>query len=170
MTTNTFSIRPARPADVPDILAMIRELATFENLEDTLQVTAASLQSALFGPTPAASALVAMVGPETAGYAIFYSTFSSFTGRQGIFLEDIYVRPVYRKRGIGKGMIEHVAQIAAKRGCKRYEWLALNWNENALRLYTQLGAKTLDDWVFLRMEEPQIHALAGKPTHAVAST
>lgn len=166
-TSCSITIRPAREPDVPDILVMIRELAAFENLEETLNVTASLLQSALFGSSPAASALVATVGNESAGYAIFYETFSSFTGQKGIFLDDVYVRPAHRKRGIGVALLEQVARVAVKRNCKRFEWIALRWNENALRLYDGIGARTLDEWTLLRMEEPRITAFATRksPTH-----
>jgi GNAT superfamily N-acetyltransferase len=156
-------IRPARETDVPEILAMIRELAAFENLEDTLLVNASLLHTALFGPTPAASALVAKMGGETVGYAVYYMTFSTFTGRPGTFLEDLYVRPAHRKQGVGRALLEQVGQIAARRHDGRFEWMALRWNENALNLYEQIGAKIMEDWVFLRMEQPKISEFAGRP-------
>jgi GNAT superfamily N-acetyltransferase len=162
-------IRPARESDVPDILAMIRELARFENLEDTVQINAGLLQSALFGPVPAASALVARAGGETAGYALYYTTFSTFAGHPGVFLEDLYVRPKHRKQGIGRALLTAVGQIAAKRQCGRFEWMALRWNENALRLYEQIGARPLEEWVSLRMEQPQISEFAGHPVVAQVS-
>jgi len=146
-----ISLRPARATDVPDILAMIRELAAFENLEDELEVTAASLEESLFGPHPAAASIVALVGPQAVGYAIYYHTFSSFVGRPGIFLDDIYVRPAHRQQGIGRALLERVAQIGTERRCARFEWIALRWNENALRFYKSVGAHDLDEWVLLRM-------------------
>lgn len=154
------SLRPARLTDVPDILAMIRELAAFENLEDELEVTAASLEESLFGPHPAAAAIVALIGAEPVGYAIYYHTFSSFVGRPGIFLDDIYVRPAHRQQGIGRALLEHVANIGVERGCGRFEWIALRWNENALRLYKRLGAHVLDEWVLLRMGDHCMKELA----------
>lgn len=159
-----FAIRPARETDVADILAMIRELAAFENLESELQVTSGLLRDGLFGPHPPASALIALVGGHPAGYAIYYTTFSSFTGRPGLFLDDVYVRPPYRKQGIGHALMREVAQAGVERHCKRYEWIALRWNENALNIYNELGARTLEEWVLLRMNEGQLRELAsGKP-------
>jgi len=167
-TISSTAIRPARQNDVPDILAMIRELDRFENLEETLQVNAALLESALFGPSASAAALVARSGGETVGYAIYYTTFSSFVGRAGIFLEDLYVRPSFRKHGIGRALLEEVGRIAAKRQCGRFEWMALRWNENALHLYEQIGARPLEEWVSLRMENPQLSDFAGHPVSALA--
>lgn len=157
---NPCQIRPARESDLPDLLAMIRELAAFENLESQLQVTAASLREGLFGPHPVAGAVLALNGVETVGYAVYYYTYSTFVGRPGIFLEDVYVRPAWRNQGLGRALMEAVAKIGAERRCGRYEWIALRWNENALKFYRGLGAAELDEWVMLRMNETAMVHLA----------
>lgn len=153
-------IRNARETDLPDLLAMIRELASFENLEDELEVTAASLHESLFGLHPAAAALIAAAGGRPAGYAIYFHTFSSFVGRPGIFLDDIYVRPAFRRRGIGRALLKRVSDTGLRRHCGRFEWIALRWNEEALRFYEGLGARQLDQWVMLRLDERGIKTLA----------
>ena len=159
-TLASCHIRTAYETDVPDLLAMIRELAAFENLEGELEVTATLLREALFGMHPAAAALIATVGSEPVGYAIYYHTFSSFTGRPGIFLDDLYVRPAFRQRRLGRALLESVADLGVQRRCGRFEWIALRWNENALKFYQQLGARVLDEWVMLRMGEPGMNQLA----------
>jgi GNAT superfamily N-acetyltransferase len=155
-----FHIRAAYESDVPDILAMMRELAAFENLEAELAVTAASLRESLFGLHPAAAALMAMAGCEPAGYAIYYPTFSSFVGRPGIFLDDLYVRPAFRQRRLGRALLESVADIGVQRRCGRFEWITLRWNETALKFYRNRGARVLDEWVMLRMDETAMKQLA----------
>ena len=160
-------IRNGRATDVANLLAMIRELASFENLEEELEVTAASLQDSLFGAHPAAAVLLAMVGGRPAGYAIYYHTFSSFVGRPGIFLDDIYVRPNFRLQGIGRALLERVADIGVQRHCGRFEWIALRWNHTALRSYEKLGAKPMDSWIMLRMGEHCMKELAAsEPRHS----
>ena len=144
-------LAPITPAELPVLLELIRELAKFEKLEHEFTATAESLHAAFFGPQPAAGALLARVDGEPAGYAIYFSTFSSFTGRAGLWLDDLYVLPQFRKRGLGRRLIEAVARLAAERGCGRFEWIALDWNEQALEFYRSLGAQTLDDWVLLRV-------------------
>jgi len=144
-----FAITEADKTDIPVLLTMIRELAAFEQLQHELAVTEASLCDALFGERPAASALLAHVDNEPAGYAVYYRTFSTFVGRPGVFLDDVYVRPAYRARGLGQALLERVARSGD--GFGRYEWIALRWNENALRFYRNLGATLLHDWVFVRM-------------------
>ena len=155
-----INIAPVTPAEVPLLLELIRELARFEHLEHEVEATAESLQQSLHGPQPAAGALFVRCDGQVAGYAIYYFTFSSFVGRAGIWLEDIYVRPPFRRRGLGRRLIQAVAQIGVERGCGRYEWTALKWNERALEMYRGLGARVMDEWVLLR----------GKPAEITNST
>ena len=159
---STTTMTAAIESDLPVLLSMIGELAEFEHLEDELEVTADSLREALFGPRPVAAALVARVAGEPAGYAVYFHTFSTFIGRPGVFLDDVYVRPAYRRRGLGRALMEQVARIAAMDRCGRYEWIALRWNENALRFYQSLGARLMDEWVLLRMSGEQICQLEGR--------
>jgi len=154
-----FTIRPACESDVRDLMKMIRELAQFETLEHELEATETSLRDWLFGAHPAAAALIATVDGVRVGYAIYFHTFSSFAGRPGIFLEDVYVRPPYRRRGLGSALFKAVARIGAERGCGRFEWIALRWNQTALKFYQSLGARVLDDWVMLRMESAGMREL-----------
>jgi len=146
-----ITIASVTPAEVPKLLELIRELARFERLEHEVAATAELLHASLFGPQPAADALFARCDGEVAGYAIYFFTFSSFVGRAGIWLEDVYVRPQFRKRGLGTRLIEAVARVGVERGCRRFEWLALNWNEGALEFYRGLGARVMDEWVVLRV-------------------
>ncbi|HSY17567.1 MAG TPA: GNAT family N-acetyltransferase [Candidatus Acidoferrales bacterium] len=151
-----ITLAPVTPAEIPVLLELIRELAKFEKLEHEFTATAESLHAAFFGPQPAAGALLARVDGEPAGYAIYFSTFSSFTGRAGLWLDDLYVLPQFRKRGLGRRLIEAVARLAAERGCGRFEWIALDWNERALEFYRSLGAQTLDEWVLLRVNPAEM--------------
>lgn len=148
-----------RAAEIPKLLELIHELARFEKLEHEVEATAESLTQSLFGPRPAAGALFARCDGEVAGYAIYFFTFSSFVGRAGIWLEDVYVRPPFRKRGLGRGLIEAVARIGVERGCGRFEWTALNWNEHALDFYRRLGARVMNEWVLLRINPPDLPRL-----------
>jgi len=159
-----ITIAPVTPSEVPKLLELIRELARFERLEHEVEATAELLHASLFGPQPAAGALFARGEGEVAGYAIYFFTFSSFVGRAGIWLEDVYVRPQFRKRGLGRRLIEAVARIGVERGCRRFEWLALNWNEGALEFYRGLGARVMDDWVLLRVGPAELRrpGTAGK--------
>ncbi len=154
-----FAITPAAEEDVPTLLGMIRELAEFERLADTLEVTMESLRAALFGPRPVASALLARVDGSVAGYAVYFTTFSTFVGQPGVFLDDLYVRPAFRRRGIGRALLEAVAKVCAELG-GRFEWTALRWNENALRLYRSLGAQVMEEWALLRMNSCDTRKLA----------
>jgi GNAT superfamily N-acetyltransferase len=155
-----FKITPIRSAEVPELLKLIRELARFERLEHEMKATVTSLRKALFGPQPAAEALLARCDGKAVGYAIYFPTFCSFAGRPGLWLEDLYVRPRFRKCGIGRALIEAVARVAAKRNCGRFEWIALNWNRNALEFYQRLGAKALDEWVLIRLDSRGLRRLA----------
>jgi GNAT superfamily N-acetyltransferase len=155
-----LAIRHACESDVRDLMWMIRELAEFETLQDELETTERTLRHWLFGVYPAAAALIATVDGMRAGYAIYFHTFSSFVGRPGIFLEDIYVRPQYRRRGVGTALLRAVGAVGLARGCGRFEWIALRWNETALKFYDSLGAHALNEWVMLRMDSSGIRRLA----------
>jgi GNAT superfamily N-acetyltransferase len=154
-----FTISSATESDVPFLLAMIRELAEFEHLAHELEVTAVSLREALFGEHPVAGALIARVDGKVAGYAVYYRTFSTFVGRAGVFLDDLYVRPEFRKRGLGRALLEAVAKIGMERGGGRFEWITLRWNENAFRFYRRLGASVVKDWALLRMNGSEVRNL-----------
>jgi GNAT superfamily N-acetyltransferase len=147
-----FTIAPVTKAELPELLELIRELAQFEKLEHEMEATVEALERSFFGPQPVAGALLARRGGEVAAYAIYFFTFSSFLARAGIWLEDLYVRPPFRKQGLGKRLIEAVARVGVERGCGRYEWTALDWNTNALEFYRGLGAQVRKEWVLLRVE------------------
>jgi GNAT superfamily N-acetyltransferase len=166
-----FTIAPATPAELPALLELIRELARFEKMESEVAATEELLHAALFGPQPAAGALLAHCDGAVAGYAIYYFTFSSFVGRAGIWLEDVFVRPEFRRQGLGRKLIESVARVGVARGCGRFEWSALNWNKRALEFYRGLGAKELNDWVILRANPAELrggeeNGKPAKPTTA----
>ena len=156
-------IRPASENDIPGLLTLVRELAVFEKLEESLVASEEDYRVALFGENPAAEALVAETDDGgLIGYAIFFSTFSSFLGKAGIWLEDIYVRPEHRGSGLGKGLLQAVAKVAEDRGAGRYEWCVLDWNRNAIDFYKRAGATILDEWRIVRMEGEKIAELAEK--------
>ncbi len=154
-------IRAARKQDVPALLEMFRELAEFEHLEDQLQVTDERLATALFGAHPCAEALIAESGGRVAGYAVYFPTFSTFLAIQGIWLEDIYVRPDSRRAGVGGALLAAVAARLLERGGQRLEWSALDWNERALSFYSTMGSQRMDEWV--------THRLIGEPLQALAA-
>ena len=153
------TIAPVTRAEVPALLELIRELAQFEKLDHEVVASVSSLENSLFGAPAAAGALLARCDGKLAGYAIYFFTFSSFIGRPGIWLEDVYVRPEFRKQGLGRGLIEAVAKIGVERNCGRFEWTALNWNEKALGFYDKLGARKMDEWIMLRMDAEQMRGL-----------
>ncbi len=151
------------PARIPALLKLIRELSRFERLEHEMEATVESLRNSLFGPQAVAGALVADCDGKLTGYAIYFFTFSSFIGRPGIWLEDLYVRPQFRHQGLGQRLIEAVARIGAERNCGRFEWTVLNWNKKALAFYRKLGARVMDDWVLLRLNASDLRLLASRP-------
>ena len=155
-----FSIAPIMEDEIPALLEMIRELARFERLEHEVEATVEILRESLCGTRPAASALLARCGDKSAGYALYFFTFCSFAGRPGLWLDDLYVRPEFRKRGLGRALIQEVARIGAGRDCARMEWVALGWNEKALEFYRKIGARKLDDWVLLRLNSEGVRGLA----------
>lgn len=146
-----FSITPVTPAEVSVLLELVWELARFEKLEHEMEATVESMHQALFSPQPVAGALLARSKGEVAGYAIYFSTFCSFAGRAGLWLEDVYVRPQFRKQGLGRQLIEAVARIGVERNAGRFEWIALDWNERALNFYKGLGAQVAKEWVLIRV-------------------
>ena len=156
----SVSIRPARPDDIPALLGMIQELADFENLSDQVVATEADYQESLFGEKPAAEALIAEVNGEPAGYAIFFRSFSTFIGKAGLWLEDLYVKPELRKNGIGNKLLRAGAGIALGENAGRYEWCVLDWNQNAIDLYKKAGGKIMDEWRIVRMERESIEKLS----------
>ncbi len=153
-------ITPLSRNEVPDLLELIRELAQFEKLEHELQATVGILENSFLGSQPVAGAFLARCDGKLAGYAIYFFTFSSFIGRAGIWLEDLYVRPEFRKRGLGLALMKAVAQVGVERNCGRFEWTALDWNENALKFYDKLGARRMGEWTTLRMNSKQMRELA----------
>jgi GNAT superfamily N-acetyltransferase len=157
-----LTIRDAAPGDAPLILAFIRELAEYEKLAHEVVATEEGLARELFGDAPVAHALIASWGGEPAGFALYFYNFSTFLGRTGLYLEDLFVRPAHRRHGIGRRLLVELARRAEARGCGRMEWAALDWNEPALRFYRELGARTLDEWVTHRLGSRQIAALAAE--------
>jgi GNAT superfamily N-acetyltransferase len=156
------SIRPARPEDIPELLAMIRELAAFEHLSHEVLATEADYETSLFGDSPSAGALLAEFDGAPVGYAIHFSTFSSFLGRAGVWLEDLYVRPDFRGLGLGKALLKAVGAVAAKRGAGRYEWSVLDWNTNAIELYQRMGGRIMDEWRIVRLTGDELANLPNK--------
>jgi GNAT superfamily N-acetyltransferase len=157
-----FEIRSATRADVPELLRLIRELAVYEKLEHMAVGTEAMLAEALFGARPAAEAMIAQAGGRAVGFALFFTTFSTFLCRPGLYLEDLFVEPAHRGAGIGKALLARLAALAAQRGCGRLEWRVLDWNEPSIRFYESLGASLLEEWILVRMTREEFEALAKK--------
>jgi GNAT superfamily N-acetyltransferase len=148
---NELGIRPATIDDVPLIRQFIGELADYEKLSDQVLVDDEALRTHLFGPRPSAEALLGFAGETPAAFAIFFQSFSTFLGRPGLYLEDLFVRADFRRRGFGRAMLVHLAREANRRGCGRFEWTVLDWNEPAIRFYEGLGATVLPDWRVCRV-------------------
>jgi GNAT superfamily N-acetyltransferase len=153
-------IRSAVPADIPTILRLVRELAEFEREPDAVVATEAMLAEALFGARPAAEAVIAEVEGEPVGFALFFHNFSTWTGRRGLYLEDLYVTPEARGRGVGKALLRHLAGLAVERGCGRFEWAVLDWNEPAIQFYDSMGAESMDEWTVRRVSGDALARLA----------
>lgn len=156
----TVSIRPATAADVPVILQFTRELADYERRIHEVVATEERLHRTLFGPRPAAEVLIAEELGEPVGLALFFSTYSTFLGQTGIYLEDLFVQPHARGRGVGRQLLAKVAQLAVERGCGRLEWSVLTWNEPAIRFYESLGALRQDEWTVYRLSGNELRNLA----------
>ncbi len=158
--TTPHLLRPATPADVPAIVGLITELAVFEKLEHLVEVTPERLEPQLFGPNPPAEAVVAEVGGQVVAFALFFRNFSTFLGKPGLYLEDLYVQPAHRGTGLGKALLRHLGALAVERGCGRFEWSVLDWNERAIRFYEAMGATVMPDWRICRVTGAALDAFA----------
>lgn len=153
-------IRPATPADVPVLLSLIRDLAGYEQLSDMVVTDEAQLERELFGDRRTAEALLCLAGEEAVGMAIYFHNFSTFLGRKGLYLEDLYVKPGYRGRGYGKALLLSLARIAHARDCGRFEWVVLDWNAPSIRFYESLGAVQMKEWKLFRVAGEALRKLA----------
>jgi GNAT superfamily N-acetyltransferase len=155
-----FEIRPARIEDVPVILELIRDLATYERAPAEVTATEEQLVDVLFGERPAAEVLLAFEGKSPVGFAVFFYNFSTWLARPGLYLEDLFVKPEKRGKGYGRALLVDLAKIARDRGCGRMEWAVLNWNDPAIQFYRKLGAKPMDGWTVFRLTRDGIAMLA----------
>jgi GNAT superfamily N-acetyltransferase len=163
MSQESIIVRSATPDDVPTILAFVRGLAEYEHLSDEVVGTEESLREHLFGPRPYCEALLAEVSDISAGFALFFHNYSTFRMQPGLYLEDLFVLPERRGQGVGRALLRHLAQIALNRGCGRFEWAVLDWNEPAIGFYKRLGASFLNDWTTCRLDGEALANLAGTP-------
>jgi len=157
-----FTIREATEADVPLIFWFVRELARYEKLSDEVSATEELLRRNLFSERKGAEVLLAFEGKEPVGFALFFHNFSTFVGKPGLYLEDLYVRPEFRGRGYGKALMARLARIALERDCGRFEWWVLNWNTPSLKFYESLGAVPMSEWTVQRMTGEALRALAAQ--------
>ncbi len=157
-----IAIRPAMPADVPFILRFVHELAVFEREPEAVQATEAMLAAALFGDRPAAEAALAEMAGEPVGFALFFHNFSTWEGRRGLYLEDLYVTPAARGQGAGAALLRYLAALAVARDCARFEWSVLDWNEGAIAFYRAMGAVGQEEWTVQRVSGDALTRLAGQ--------
>jgi GNAT superfamily N-acetyltransferase len=157
-----FRLTPAVASDVPLILELIKALAEYEQMADQVVITEADLRAALFGPRPAGEVIIGYAGDQPAGFALFFQTFSTFKGRPGLHLEDIFVKPEWRKHGLGTMLLARLARIAVDRGYGRMEWSVLDWNKIALRVYRAVGARPMDEWTVYRLNGDALRQLAAR--------
>jgi GNAT superfamily N-acetyltransferase len=159
------TFRPARRGDEAALVGLIRELAVFEKLEHLMQATPERLADHLFGPRPVAEAIVAEAEGTIVAFALFFTHYSTFAGKPGLWLEDLYVQPAHRGSGVGKALITHVAQLAVQRGCARFEWCVLDWNQAAIDFYQGLGATVMPDWRLCRLSGEALAAVGAAHGH-----
>ncbi len=155
-----FTLRAAEPRDLPELVRLIGALAEYEHLTHLLRATPEALGAQLFGPRPVAEAMVAEADGAVVGFALWFTSFSTFLCRPGIWLEDLFVLPGHRGRGIGKAMLKHLAALAVERGCGRFEWSVLDWNAPSIRFYEAMGAALLPDWRICRVTGDALERLA----------
>ncbi|MDR6832681.1 MULTISPECIES: GNAT family N-acetyltransferase [unclassified Sphingopyxis] len=156
----TVTIRPATPADQPLIAQFIRDLAAYEKLTDEVRFDDATLGEKLFGARPYAEVVIGEIDGAPQGFALFFHNFSTFEGRPGIYLEDLFVRPAARGSGLGKALLAHLAQLCVTRDCARLEWSVLDWNDPAIGFYQSLGARLMDEWTVMRVDGAALTGLA----------
>jgi GNAT superfamily N-acetyltransferase len=156
-----IQITTATPADVPLLLTFIHELATYEKLAHEVVATEEDMHAALFGERPVIEAVIAYLDDRPVGYALFFPTFSTFLGKPGLYLEDLYVRPAARGFGVGRKVLEHLARITVDRGWGRFEWSVLDWNAPSIAFYKKMGAKPMEEWTIFRLTGDSLHRLAG---------
>lgn len=159
--TNDLSLSLATETDLPQIMDFIKALADYERLADAVVATEEGLRESLFGARPYAECIIARFQGEPAGFALFFHNFSTFLGRPGIYLEDLFVNPELRSKGIGRALLQRLAQLALERNCGRLEWSVLDWNESAIGFYKSIGAVSLDEWTIFRMRGDGLKQLAG---------
>jgi len=157
---DSFTIRPATERDIPLILSFIRKLAEYERLAHEAVVTEETLRHSLFGSRAYAEVLLGYAGDQPVGFAVFFHNFSTFLGRPGLYLEDLFVLPEMRGKGFGRAMLIELARIARERKCGRFEWSVLDWNESAIRFYKNLGAVPMDEWTIFRVTGEALERLA----------
>ena len=155
-----FTIRPATENDVGVILALIKDLAAYEQLSNEVEATGEDLHRSLFGGRPVAEALIGEHAGTAVSFALFFYNFSTFLGKPGIYLEDLYVKPAYRNKGYGRRMLASIARLAKARSCGRFEWSVLDWNEPAIRTYDRLNARPMKEWILYRLTGKALDQLA----------
>jgi GNAT superfamily N-acetyltransferase len=160
--TTALSIRPATPDDLPLIADLIRALADYEKLADAVRFDAAVLGDKLFGARPYAEVLIGELDGTPQGFALFFHNFSTFEGKPGVYLEDLFVRPEARGSGLGKALLARLAALAVERDCARLEWSVLDWNEPAIGFYKKLGARLMDEWTVMRVDGAALANLGGE--------
>ena len=160
VTNETLRIERATPRDVPLILQLIKALAEYERMSNDVVANEDSLRETLFGAHPSAEVVIGYAGDEPAGFALFFHNYSTFLGKPGLYLEDLFVVPAFRGRGYGKALLRHLATLAVERGCGRFEWSVLDWNEPAIGFYKKLGAKPMDTWTIFRVTGDALQDLA----------
>jgi len=162
MSAPALSVRAVRAEEVGLVMQFVRELAQYERLEHEVAATTESLHAALFGPRPYAEAVFGCLDGEPRGFALYFHNFSTFLGKPGLYLEDLYVQPQARGRGLGSHLLAWLARLALERGCGRFEWAVLDWNEPALKVYRRLGARAQQEWTIHRITGAALEALAAK--------
>jgi GNAT superfamily N-acetyltransferase len=161
---NNFHLKAPTREELGIVTGFIRELAEYEKLGHECEITEEQLEKSLFGDRPYAETLIAYLDDKPVGFCLFFHNFSTFLGKPGLYLEDLYIQPQYRNQGLGKLMLRHLAQLAVERGCGRFEWSVLDWNEPSIAFYRKIGAVPMDDWTVQRLTGDALVALATYPS------